>query len=488
MSSLLKGGRLAATRREVVNFISSLNDDKRIAHATVLTNEAHVIALTKAKAIDLNDARKLLHALRQLEHHVPLREGVEDIHLLVEEYVIKHTERDVGEQLHLAKSRNDQVATAIRMVLRNELLEISDQLLLLGNELLQVANKHLKSVFPGYTHLQPAQPITFAHYLSAIADSFLRDAERLNQAYRRVNVSPMGAGALAGSSLRLDRALEAELLGFDGIITNTLDAVGSRDFALDALSALTITALDISRVTQDIIFYSSADVEILEIPDEFTSTSSIMPQKKNPDPLELIRAKSATVFADFTAVATILHGLPSGYNLDFQEITPSVWHASDTLKSCLGILTQLVPGLKPKETITQRPHLQYTASTEIANILVREEKFPFRSAHRAVGRIVKMALEQNKRLSQLTATEWERELGKRLSKRTVTSIEEALDLKKHIWRYSTKGSPNPKETARMVQSKIRKVRLLSKINARSHATLNRSLKKLRSAQERSRVN
>ena len=481
MSSILRGGRLAATRKEAVNFISSLHDDKRISHATVLVNEAHVIALTKAKAISKSDARKLLRALRRLEDGVPLREGVEDIHVLIEEYVTKQVGRDVGGRLHLAKSRNDQVVTAVRMVLRDELLEVSNQLLSLENMLLRLASKHLESVFPGYTHLQPAQPISFAHYLLAVGDSFLRDNQRLLEAYRRVNTSPMGAGALAGSSFNLDRAWEAELLGFEGFIDNTLDAVGSRDFAIEALNVFSITALDLSRVAQDIIFYSSADVGLLDIPDEFTSTSSIMPQKKNPDPLEVIRARSAKVCGDCTAATTMIHGLPSGYNLDFQEITPIMWHSGDTVKSCLRILSQLISGLKLDEAIAQRNYLQYAAATEIANILVREEDVPFRTAHRAVGHSVRMALEQKKPLSELTPAEWERGLGRTLSRRTLTSMAKALDLEKHIWCYRTKGGPNPRQTAGMILTRTRRVRSLVEGNAHTRAELRRSLRKLSSA-------
>jgi argininosuccinate lyase len=478
MSSILRGGRLAPTRKEIVSFISSLHDDKRIARASVLVNEAHVIALTKAKAITKSDARKLLRALRQLEDRVPLREGVEDIHVLIEEYVTKRAGQDVGGRLHLAKSRNHQVVTAVRMVLRDKLLEVSRQLLSLENELLRLASKHLISVFPGYTHLQPAQPISFGHYLLAVGDSFLRDNQRVLETYRRVNTSPMGAGALAGSSFNLDRALEAELLGFEGFIENTLDAVGSRDFALEALSVFSIIALDLSRVAQDMIFYSSSDVGILDIPDEFTSTSSIMPQKKNPDPLEIIRARSAKVIGDCTAAATVMHSLPSGYNLDFQEITPLMWHSGDTLQSCLRILAHVISGVKLAEAIAHRDYLQYTAATEIANVLVREEGVPFRTAHRAVGHSVRMALEQEKTLSELTPKEWERGLGRRLSKKTLASIAETLDLRKHIGYYKTKGSPNPRQTAAMIRFRTRQVQLLLEENAHTRAKLKRNLTKL----------
>jgi argininosuccinate lyase len=215
MSSILRGGRLSTSRKDVVNFISSVEEDKRIAPATILVNQAHVIALAKAKAVSHLDALRLLRALRSAEKRIPFRKGVEDVHVLVEEYVTQRVGPKVGGQLHLGKSRNDQVVTAVRIVLREEMLEISDALLALESELVKLARKHTQSLFPGYTHLQPAQPITFAHYLLAIGDSLLRDNQRMAEAYRRVNKSPMGAAALAGTSVNLDRALVARLLGFE---------------------------------------------------------------------------------------------------------------------------------------------------------------------------------------------------------------------------------------------------------------------------------
>jgi len=475
MSSILRGGRLRATRRDVVEFISSVQDDKRIAHATVIVNEAHVLALAKAKAISRKDAHCLLRALRRLERRLPVRKGAEDIHVLIEEYVTKQVGREVGGQLHLGKSRNDQVVTAIRMVLREEMLQVSDELLHLERQLLSLARRHVRSVFPGYTHIQPAQPISFAHYLIAICDAFLRDNERLLETYRRVNRSPMGAGALAGSSFNINRRLEAKLLGFDGLVENTLDAVGSRDFALEALSVLSITALDVSRLAQDLIFYSSEDVGLLIIPDEFTSTSSMMPQKKNPDPLELLRAKCARIAVNYAAGVTIAHSLPSGYNLDFQEITPLLWDSLDTLKPSLRLLAGLVPGVKPDSAIASRGDLQYTTATEIANILVRKEDIPFRTAHRAVGYAIRNAMKSGKTLTDLTSGEWELVIGRRLRRNTIVSIINTLDLATHIGYYRTKGSPNPRQVTTMIQSRTERIQSMLKGTERARATLKQTL-------------
>lgn len=478
MSSLLKGGRLRATRKDVVEFISSFEADKRIAFSTVLVNEAHVIALTKSGAIDRIAARKILRALRELENRESSVEGFEDVHVLIEEYVTKRTGREVGGLLHLGKSRNDQVATAVRMTLRNEMLELSETLLSLELSIVRLARKHTESAFPGYTHLQPAQPISFAHYLIANGDSLLRDNDRLIDAWARVNCSPMGAAALAGTSLHLDRALIARLLGFEGLVEVSLDAVQSRDFTLEALAVYALIASDISRMAQDFIFYSSAEVGLVIPPDEFASTSSIMPQKKNPDPLELIRAKSAMIVANFNSAAITMHGLPSGYNLDYQEITPLLWKSFDELRSSLRILTALVPKVRLGNRIPERQYLQFTTATEIANLLVIEEKLAFRTAHRAVGSVVRKALGQRKNLRQLQQADWEQALGKRISRKTMISILRTLDLKRHLYAYQTKGSPNPQEMRRIIKQRLRRCEELLKANSHLQDKLQLSVHEL----------
>jgi len=483
MSSVLKGGRLRATRKDVVNFISSFEDDKRIANAIILVNEAHVIALTKSGAIERSTARRILRALKQLESKKLSNKGFEDFHVLIEENVTKRSGREIGGYLHLGKSRNDQVATAIRMTLREAILELSSRLLELEAELVRSAGKHTESVFPGYTHLQPAQPISFAHYLLANGDSLLRDNERLIEAYRRVNRSAMGAAAIAGTSIHLDRDLIARLLGFDGTVEISLDAVGSRDFVVETLSVCTLIALDLSRIAQDFIFYSSAEVSLIALPDEFTSTSSIMPQKKNPDPLELVRAKCAKVIGNLSTSAITLHGLPSGYNLDFQEITPLLWQSIDELNSCLQIVTALVPKVDVDKTISKRQYLQYTAATEVANVLVREEKIPFRTAHHAVGSAVRTALQQSKSLQDLTRADWERVVGKKIRGSTFDAVLRTLDLKRHLDYYRTKGSPNPKEMLRNVYRRNHECQRLLRTNEKLRRSLQKSAEGLRTIRD-----
>jgi argininosuccinate lyase len=461
MSAILRGGRLKATRPDVVRFISSLDADKRIAHSTVLVNEAHVVALEKCGAIKRQVARKILRTLRVLEKRDLSKHQVEDVHVVIEEFVTRRTGEEVGGLMHLGKSRNDQVATAIRITLRNEMLELGQQLLSFELSLIGVARKCARFVFPGYTHLQPAQPITFAHYVMANYFAFIRDSERLLEAYDRINRSPMGAAALAGTSFPLDRALIARLLGFGGTVEVSLDAVGGRDFALDALAVFALVASDIARVASDLLFYSSGDVGLVTVPDEFASTSSIMPQKKNLDPIELVRAKCAKVGANFHTVITLLHGLTSGYNLDYQEITPLLWQSVDELNACLRILTALMPKIKLTKGIAERTALQFTAATEIANLLVRMENIPFRTAHQNVGSLVKLAIAQGKSPGEMSPTDWERVLGFRMKAKTLKGIVDALDLNSHINVYRSAGSPNPLETRRLIATAERRSKELA---------------------------
>jgi argininosuccinate lyase len=481
MSSVLKGGRLKGTRRDVVNFISSLESDKRIAFSTILVNEAHVIALVKSGAIEKADARRILRVLRTLEGYNFPERNAEDVHVVIEDSVTKRTNREVGGLLHLGKSRNDQVVTAIRMTLRHEILLLSDQILALEFSILNSAKRHIATVFPGYTHLQPAQPISFAHYLLANCASLSRNIDRLTEAYGRVNRSPMGAAALAGTSFPLNRRLIARLLGFDGVVDVSLDAVGGRDFALEILGNCALIASDLSRIATDLIFYSSAEVGLVVIPDEFASTSSIMPQKKNADPLELTRARCAKIAANFNSGLSIMHGLPSGYNLDYQELTLLLWESIDELKACLRILTEIIPRIAVDSKLSSRRYLEFTAATEIANLLVRKENLSFRTAHHLVGSVARSALSRGMTFKDMKRSDWERVLGRSIHPRTVSSIGEALDLDRHLRMYRTSGSPNPQESKRLIAQELRACKRSRTRNARLQVRLRRSMRELRAA-------
>jgi len=321
---ITRGGRLTGDLTEdVARLTSSAEHDPYIADAVVEINLAHVLALVKGGYLSGEEGRWLASALGELHGKaLTVPPDMEDIHMVIEEEVTKKVGPDLGGKLHTGKSRNDQVATAVRMRLRDFLIEILSEVNSLQAALFRKASGAAEVVMPGFTHLQHAQPVTAGHYLLAYFDMFGRDFQRIRECFARVNLSPMGAAALAGTGFRVNRDLTASYLGFDGLVENTIDAVSSRDFAIEAVSALSIMMAQVSRISEEIVIWSSQEFGYLDLPDDHSSTSSIMPQKKNPVTAEVLRAKSADVFGELTAMVCIMKGLPLAYNLDMQEVTP----------------------------------------------------------------------------------------------------------------------------------------------------------------------
>jgi argininosuccinate lyase len=403
MSKILHGGRLGNIREDVAKFTSSIKEDSRLLEAVVAINKAHIVMLSEQKILANTDAATLLAALSKVSD-LSLDSSMEDVHMAVEEAVLKEAGTEVGGNLHIAKSRNDQVSTAIRINLRSELLTLMRSLAHVQEHLLEVAEEHTKTVILEYTHLQPAQPVTFAHYLLSFVDAFQRDMQRLQSAYLRVDLSPLGAGALATTSFPINRDRTAELLGFKGLVENSIDAVSSRDFVEETVAVLTLTAVNLSRLAEDFIIWSSSDFGTLELPDEFTSTSSIMPQKKNPEILEVIRARASHVLGNFVAVIAAVKSLPSTYNLDFQEITPKLWESIESVRCSLDMVHKLVPKLKVTKDVSYKALKGFVAATELANMLVRKYNVPFRSAHKIVGALVKSLIAAKLTFLDLTPT------------------------------------------------------------------------------------
>ncbi|MCX6643743.1 MAG: argininosuccinate lyase, partial [Candidatus Bathyarchaeota archaeon] len=375
-------------REDVAKFTSSIKDDARLATAVVGINKAHVVMLMEQKIIQWQDGAKILKALSK-QSSIKLDPSAEDVHMAVEEAVLNETGPEVGGNLHIAKSRNDQVATAIRMQLRSELVELMFDVLQMQESLLDTASKHVDTVILEYTHLQPAQPVTFAHYLLSHVDGLGRDLERLQGVYERVNLCPLGSGALATTSFPINRKRTAELLGFNTVLENSIDAVGSLDFILETQAALALLAVNLSRLAEDLIIWSSPEFGTVELPDDFTSTSSIMPQKKNPEVLEVIRARASHVLGDFVASTAAMKSLPSTYNLDFQEITPKLWASIDNLANSLSIFAKLMPNLKVSTIDEGKAAAGFVGATELANVLVRKYNVAFRTSHKIVGALVK---------------------------------------------------------------------------------------------------
>ncbi len=459
---MLHGGRLGDVQQDVANFTSSRKDDTRLAEAVIAINKAHVSMLIEQKIIKQQDGAKILKALAK-QVASKLDPSAEDVHMAVEEAVLTEAGPEVGGNMHIAKSRNDQVATAIRMQLRKELQVILQEILDMQQSLLETANKHVNTIILEYTHLQAAQPVTFAHYLLSHFDALGRDMQRIQGAYERVNLCPLGAGALATTSFPINRKRTAELLGFSDVLENSIDAVGSRDFIVETIAALTLTAVNLSRFAEDLIIWSSTEFATVELPDEFTSTSSIMPQKKNPEVLEVIRARASYALGDYVAATATLKSLPTTYNLDFQEITPKLWAATDNLKASLSIFTKIIPKIKVTSNVEDKAATGFVGATELANMLVRKYTVAFRTAHKIAGALVKSLIDSKKTLSDATS-----QLLKKVAKETANitlevkqeDITECTNPHKLVETYKVQGGPSPIEVKRVLALKVKDLAVL----------------------------
>ncbi len=456
MSKLLRGGRIDSARKDVVKFTASIKSDEKILESVVKINQAHVIMLIEQKIIDDKTGIKLLAALVDLGPKMKLNQKLEDVHLAVEEKVNSKVGSEIGGNLHIAKSRNDQVATAIRMKLRIEILEIIDIIATLQNSLTEVGVKHTQTLVPSYTHLHPAQPVTFGHIVISYIDALERSLKRLEETFPRINLCPMGAGAIATTSFPINRERTAKLLGFYGVLENSIDAVGSRDFILESLANLTLLALNISRITEDFILWSAPNFGTIDLPENFAFTSSIMPQKKNPDVLEVIRARMSHILGNFVSSATIMKALPSGYNLDLQEITPILWESIVIVSTSITILSELVKNLNVNKNSFNKKILNYSTTTELANLLVTKYDVPFRSAHKIIGAVVKILIDKNIDISDLkpeminkTAKEV---AGIKLAIK-IEDVKDRINPKKFVESHKTTGGPAPAEVERMLKNR-----------------------------------
>ncbi len=379
------------------SFTSSLEFDRRIFEADLQCNMAHTTMLKEQDIISPEDADKILGALQKLEAEgvdaLDLDPSVEDIHMAVENYVT-HEIGEVAGFMHTAKSRNDQVATDLRLVLKYEVEEIQDDLLRFIGVILDMADNHRETVMVGYTHLQHAQPTTFAHHLLSYANAIKRDYQRLKDAYQRIDMSPLGSAALTTTSFKIDREMTQKLLGFGSVMDNSIDAVSSRDFMAETVFSLALLGSTLTKICEEMILWSTYEFGMVEISDEFSSTSSIMPQKKNPDVAEIARAKTATLYGELMAILTILKALPQSYNRDLQEVTPHLWNAVDTAHSMLNITREMLSSIDfKKERALKLAKANFSTATELADLMVKEKRMPFRLAHQIVGRTVTTALE-----------------------------------------------------------------------------------------------
>jgi argininosuccinate lyase len=447
-NDVVRLGRLSGERTgDMMHFLSSMRADRYIAEADVLVDIAHVLMLDRQKINDRTTTRQLLPALLRLhDNGIPdevFDDRFEDVHAGIESLLIESLGVEAGGRMHMGRSRNDEVVTCIRIRLREDLLVQMAALLKIRQILLTIAENNTESVMPGFTHLQHAQPTTLAHHLLSYEQAFTRDFDRLNEAYARVNQSPLGAAAFASTGYPIDREFTATLLGFDGLITNTMDAVATRDFALETLADLTILMATISRLCEELIIWSTSFVKFVTLDDAFCSTSSIMPQKKNPDTAEIMRAKSGSVFGAFSGALVIAKGLPMSYNRDLQELTPSLWRGMDDAGVSVRILADMLASASfDTERMSEEAGKGFSTATELADSLVRTCGIPFRTAHNIVGRAV-----QKGDLSLATLEKAAGEVGGGVSLTgkglTQEDIDRMLDVRYSLELRKAPGGPAP---------------------------------------------
>src|SRR5262245_1122307 len=403
-------GRMAEPTHHLVDsFTTSLPVDRRLYAQDIAGSIAHCAMLAKQRIIPKRDAQRIITALRQIRTEFDrgsFRSAPtdEDIHMAVERRLIEKI-GPVGGKLHTARSRNDQIALDVRLYLRDEIRTILHAIRELQHTLIDLAERHLGVIMPGYTHLQRAQPIRLSHHLLAYDEMLERDHQRFAECLTRVNVLPLGAGALATTTYPIDRAYVAQLLDFPAIAENSLDAVSDRDFVIECCADAALVMMHLSRLSQELTLWCSAEFGFIELSDAFSTGSSIMPQKKNPDVAELVRGKTGRVYGHLQAVFTVMKGLPLAYNSDMQEDKEALFDVIDTLKGCLRVFAPMLASLTVRpERMRQAAAEGFGTATDMADYLAAKG-LPFRQAHEIVGRIVRQCLDEQRNLDDLSLEE-----------------------------------------------------------------------------------
>jgi argininosuccinate lyase len=392
MAKKLWSGRFSEDMsKSVEGFTSSIRADARLYREDIAGSIAWANALKKAKVLSASEANKITRALKAIlagieKGQIKLKEELEDIHMNIESLLIGKI-GDTGKKLHTGRSRNDQVATDIRLNLKSEVGIMIDKITVLQKALIKIAEDNIAVVMPGYTHMQQAQPVLLSHYIMAYFEMFARDKERLLDAIKRIDVMPLGSGALAGTSYPVDRSALAKELGFKKVSANSIDAVSDRDFALEVLACNSITMMHLSRFCSELILWSTSEYGFIEISDAFTTGSSIMPQKKNPDVAELIRGKTGSAYGALISLLTTMKGLPLAYNRDLQEDKDPLFTSVDAVKASLSIFNEMVSNIRFKAEAMKLKIRKDIIATDLADYLVGKG-LPFRSAHEVIGKII----------------------------------------------------------------------------------------------------
>ena len=444
-------GRFAGKTSKIVEaFTESISFDKRLWRYDIEGSIAHARMLGRQGIIPHKDSAKIISGLKSIAKEIEagkfkFREELEDIHMNIEAALVKKT-GSAGKKLHTARSRNDQVALDLRLYLRDEAKGIISLIKNLQKTILSMAEKYSSIIMPGYTHLQRAQPVLLSHYLLAYIEMLQRDRNRFEDALKRINILPLGSCALSGTTLPIDRAYAAKLLGFEGISENSMDAVSDRDFAIESLADAAILIMHLSRLAEELILWSTEEFSFIELPDAFTTGSSIMPQKKNPDVAELIRGKTGRVYGNLLSLLTIMKGLPLSYNRDMQEDKVPVFDTTDTVKACLTVLAQMLPEIKfNKEKMHEAAGKAYSTATDIAEYLVKK-RIPFREAHEITGKIVLYCIKKKKEFKGLSINEF-----KKFSPAIARDIYSRIRAEDSIKAKKSRGGTAPSEVRKQIK-------------------------------------
>jgi len=434
----------------VESFSESVSFDNRLWRYDIEGSVAHARMLGRQRIISRREAEMIVKGLGEIASEIAagkfkFKRELEDIHMNIEASLIKKI-GPVGKKLHTARSRNDQVALDMRLYLREETKEILSMINKLQKTILEIAGRHVGTVMPGYTHTQRAQPVLFSHHLLVYVEMLQRDKGRFEDCLKRMNVLPLGSCALAGTTLPIDRAYVAKILGFDAVSGNSMDAVSDRDFALEFLSSSSIAASHLSRLAEELVLWSTEEFGLIEISDTFTTGSSIMPQKKNPDVAEIIRGKTGRVYGSLVALLTLMKALPLTYNRDMQEDKPPLFDAVDTLKSCLSVTDAMLPEITfNTERMSNTAGSGYSTATDLAEYLVRKG-VPFREAHEITGRVVLYCIRGKKDLQSLELAEL-----KAFSRLISADVFKALDPSRSVTARSSFGGTAPSEVLRQLK-------------------------------------
>ncbi len=464
----IRGPRLRKPSEEALEFTSSMSWDGRIARHVIRVNMAHMVALVKSGEVEPPTGARCMKFLKGASSSVSPDSRAEDFHQQLEQDAVDALGVETAGFLNYGKSRNDQVATAIRMELRERIIDLIGTSAALQRSILALVAKHGDALIPGYTHLRRAQPVTLGHHFMAHFDAFQRDIERALQLYARVNLSPMGAAAMAGTSVNVSRKQVAESLGFTGIVRNSIDAVSSRDVAVEAMSCATMTMLDASRLAEELILWSSSEFGFIELSDSYSASSSIMPQKKNAVFAETVRAKSGSVMGDLVAACAILKALPYSYNLDLQEVTPQLWRALDDTVASLKVLAGALAAVSVRRDVLSRQMADDSTAVGLANYLVREHAVSFRQAHAIVGGLVRASSETGEPLQKVAVSRLPSASAKIAGRRITIDkkvAEDVLDPKRFLEGIQTEGGSNPRFLAK--EAKLRLGELSSTLSALS---------------------